>query len=203
MNGMRALAVFDFDDTLVEGDSLWPFLVHVAGLPRAASALLEALLCFVFRRARDKNDPALADFRTFVKARLLKRLLAGRRTDSLGPAIERLRRWRRWNEPVRRALLERAQEGCAIVIASGGLDLYLPALLADLPPHALICTKMEVENGLITGAMASGNCVRAEKAKCLKAWIAAHGPFSASWGYGNFPHDLPMLELVERRVIVS
>jgi len=203
MNEVHSLAVFDFDDTLIEGDSLWPFLVYAAGWPRALLTLGTALLCFAVRRFKDKNDLAIADFRTFVKERLLQRLLASRRADSFGPAIEKLRRWRCWNETVRKTLLERAGEGCAIVIASGGLDIYLPALLADLPPHTLICTKMEIRGGILTGVMESGNCVRATKAECVKAWIAEHGPFSASWGYGNFPHDLPMLKLVERRIIVS
>ncbi len=203
MNEARALAVFDFDDTLIKGDSFWPFLGYVAGWPRVLLALGAALVCFALRRGKNASDPALADFRTFIKAQLLKRILAGCRVDEFGPALEKLRRWRRWNEPVKKALMERAAEGCAIVVASGGLDIYLPALLADLPPHVLICTKLEIRDGIVTGVMAGGNCVREEKAECVKTWIAEHGPFSTSWGYGNFPHDVPMLQLVERRIIVS
>ncbi len=40
------LAVFDFDHTLITGDSLWPFLAAVAGWPRALLALAEGVGLF-------------------------------------------------------------------------------------------------------------------------------------------------------------
>jgi HAD superfamily phosphoserine phosphatase-like hydrolase len=198
-----SVAVFDFDHTLILGDSLWPFLIYVAGWPRALVALAEAALLFAVRYAKNKGDPALADWRTFIKARLLRRLLAGRRVDMLGPATEKLHAWCAWNKPVRQALLDHYARGHSIVIASGGCDLYLSDLLKDLPPHTLICTAVEVRDGVITGGMPSGNCVRQGKAEMLARYLAANGPFAESWGYGNFPHDVPMLALLQHRVIVS
>ena len=37
INDARKLAVFDFDHTLIEGESLWQFMIYVAGAPRAFS----------------------------------------------------------------------------------------------------------------------------------------------------------------------
>ncbi|MDD3371960.1 MAG: haloacid dehalogenase-like hydrolase, partial [Alphaproteobacteria bacterium] len=68
---------------------------------------------------------------------------------------------------------------------------------------ALICTDIGVENGVITGDMIHGNCVRLKKAERVEAWLAEHGPFDESFGYGNYPHDVPMLNLVKHRIIVS
>jgi HAD superfamily phosphoserine phosphatase-like hydrolase len=197
------LAVFDFDHTLIEGDSLWPFLVYVAGWPRATAALLEVLTIFAVRFLKNKHDPLLTDRRGFVKARLLQRLLKGRKTDDLRSAIEKLYGWQKWKAPVREALLDHYNKGHQIVIASGGLDLYLPDLIRDLPPRALICTRVEMRDGVITGLMPSGNCVRARKAEILARYIEKNGPFAESWGYGNFPHDLPMLALLQHRIIIS
>jgi phosphatidylglycerophosphatase C len=199
----RKLAVFDFDHTLIEGDSLWPFLVYVAGKPRAAAALCEAFIVFAACFLKNKKDPRLADWRSFLKGRLLHRLLGGRKMDDLRAAIERLCQWQKWNKPVREALLDHYNKGHQILIASGGLDLYLPELLKDLPPRALICTRVEQCNGIVTGAMPSGNCVRTRKAEILARYIEKNGPFAESWGYGNFPHDLPMLDLLTHRIIVS
>lgn len=42
----RIVAVFDFDGTLVAGDSLWPFLVRAAGRVWASTALAEAVARF-------------------------------------------------------------------------------------------------------------------------------------------------------------
>ena len=202
MNGITTLAVFDFDDTLIKGDSLWPFLVNVAGPFRAALALADALYQFARRYLKDKNDPEIADRRTFIKAHMLRRVLAGHTVPDLASAVEKLRGWVRWNEPVRRALFEHYEKGHQIAIVSGGLDLYLPELLSALPPRALICTRMEARDGVLTGEMLSGNCVRNRKAEILGNYIAKNGPFAESWGYGNFPHDVPMLELVKHRIIV-
>jgi HAD superfamily phosphoserine phosphatase-like hydrolase len=195
------VAVFDFDHTLIRGDSLWPFLACLAGWPRAFAALTEAVFLFIIRYL--KKDPATADRRTFIKARLLRRLLGGRNPNSLVAAIEKLQIWCAWNEPIRQKLLDHYGKGHRIVVASGSLDLYLPALLKELPAHDLICTEVEIKNGAVTGAMPAGNCVRARKADMLKTWLAANGPFEESWGYGNFPHDLPMLNLLDHRIIVS
>jgi HAD superfamily phosphoserine phosphatase-like hydrolase len=196
------IAVFDFDGTLVESDSFWPFLGFVAGWPRTAAALLGGLALFASRYLRDKNDPALADHRTFLKAHLLSTLLAGRTVSQLAPSVEKLRGWRHWKENIRQELLRHHAAGHHVVIASGGLDLYLPGLLRDLPHHALICTQMGVKDGVVTGEMISGNCVRLRKAELLADYMAKNGPFAESWGYGNLPHDLPMLNLLKHRVIV-
>ena len=202
MNEHTTLAVFDFDHTLIEGDSLWPFLVYAAGLPRVLLAVAAASFLLARRYLKNRTDPEIADTRTFVKAHLLRRLLGGRTATELLPAIEKLRGWQKWNEPMRRALREHYEKGHRIVIASGGLDLYLPELLNDLPPRALICTRMEANEGVFTGEMLSGNCVRAKKAEILANYILRNGPFVESWGYGNFPHDVEMLELLQHRIIV-
>jgi phosphatidylglycerophosphatase C len=201
-SGIKGIAVFDFDHTLIVGDSMIPFLAYVAGWPRGLLALAEAVFLFVVRYIKNPRDPALADRRTFLKAHLLQRLLAGRKLDTLAPAIAKLRDWQKWNAHVKRALLDHAAHGRCIVIASGGLDLYLPELLKELPAHTLICTQVEVKDGVIAGAMPVGNCVRLRKAELVGEYLAQNGPFVESWGYGNFPHDVPMLDLVEHRVIV-
>jgi HAD superfamily hydrolase (TIGR01490 family) len=193
----RTLAVFDYDNTLIEGDSMWPFLTAVAGLPAALAALAAATA-----HAALSDKAEAADFRTILKLQLIERLLTGCTLASLAPAIERLRLWQKWNEPVREPLLDHHAKGHRIVIMSGALDLYLPEIARGLPYDTLIATKVGVENGVVTGGLPDGNCVRARKAEKLADYIRDNGPFDDSWGYGNYPHDLPMLELVKHRVVV-
>ncbi|NTU76734.1 MAG: haloacid dehalogenase-like hydrolase, partial [Alphaproteobacteria bacterium] len=81
-------------------------------------------------------------------------------------------------------------------------DVYLSALLEKVPYDALICTRLQAKDDVLTGLMESGNCVRQRKAELVAAYLAAHGPFAESWGYGNLPHDLPMLALVQHKIIV-
>jgi HAD superfamily phosphoserine phosphatase-like hydrolase len=194
----RVIAVFDFDNTLIKGDSLWPFLGRATGWLRTYAALTLALVHYIQHR----HEPEAADARTFIKAELLRHLLASRKTDTLTSAIQSLYQWQEWNPPILAALREHHEKGHHIVIASGGLDLYLPSLLKNTPHDALICTQVHVTNGVITGDMPNGNCVRARKAELVKEYMEKNGPFGESWGYGNYPHDVPMLGLLKHRILV-
>lgn len=197
---MRRVAVFDFDGTLIEGDSFMPFLSFACGPLAAYATAVEALGRYALQRLCNKPTESM---RTFVKGFLIKRLLAGRPVASLATAIEKVRCWMQPNEAGMRALRDHKARGDMIVIASGSLDLYLPSLLRDVPYDALLCTDVDVKDGVIVGDMINGNCVRRCKAERLKAWLEKEGPFDDSYGYGNYPHDLPMLDLVQHRVIVS
>src|SRR5262249_50652876 len=53
----KRIAVFDYDHTLITGDSFWPFLVFASGPLRAYAALAEGLLCFAFHYINNKNNP--------------------------------------------------------------------------------------------------------------------------------------------------
>ncbi len=188
----KTVAIFDFDNTLVKGDSLWPFLVAVAGWRRCVFALLGAVV-FGFASGKDK--------RTSIKEYLLSHLIAGRRVDDLSRAIEKLKAWPKKREAFNE-LVKHHESGHRIVIASGSLNLYMPSLLEGFPYDDLLCTQMEVIDGVITGKMISGNCVRLRKAELVDEYLKLNGPFDDSWGYGNAPHDLPMLDLVKHRVVV-
>jgi len=193
---MPSIAIFDYDNTLVKGDSLWPFLVAVAGRKRACLVLGKAVLGLIKERFKQK------DTRTYVKEQLLLNLLGGKTNAELSPAIQSLKTWPQTKEPAITAIKKHRAAGHHILIASGSLDIYLPELLKDIPHDAVLCTQMEVKGGIVTGRMASGNCVRARKAEMIRDYLAAHGPFEDSWGYGNAPHDLPMLEWVNHKVVV-
>lgn len=189
------LAVFDFDATLAKGDSLWPFLQKAVGKPRSYWSLACALLAYA-------AQPCSKDGRTIIKRVLLKHALKGKNLSSLKSAIESMHTWPEWMQTVEE-LKRHHKAGHKILIASGGLDIYIKSMLRDIPYHDILCTKMEVVDGVLTGNMVSGNCVRARKAELVKKYIESHGPFSESWGYGNAPHDIPMMEHLHRGVIVE
>jgi phosphatidylglycerophosphatase C len=199
---LQVLAVFDFDHTLAEGDSFWHFLILVAGWSNLLIAVVRALALFIWRHFLHQDDRTRIDRGTFFKQQLLTELIAGRSIDSLREAAVILHHGMRWNSAMRRALQEHYDKGDHIIIASGALDLYLPELVKDAPHQALLCTEIEIRDGRATDVMKLGNCVRQGKADRVAAYIAAHGPFGESWGYGNFPDDIPMLNLLKNRIII-
>ncbi len=195
---MQGIAFFDFDGTLVKGDSLLPFLGELAGRRRVRWALARAVKAAV----RQPRSPAVPDLRTAVKASLLHQLLAGVRMEEAQAAARRLAAWPRWNRRVLDHLRRHKDAGRRVVVATGALELYMPELLAELEVDALLATGLECVDGVLTGRMQGGNCVRATKAHRVAAYLHEHGPFGESWGYGNRPSDLPMLALLKHRTVI-
>jgi len=189
----RGVAFFDFDGTLVKGDSLIPYLGYAAGWPRTL---------FSFARALLKPDKNQMDWRTGVKAALLRHTLKGIPYEQARAAASKLAPLRMWKEVAHKALLRHKADGYTIVVATGALELYIHQLLADLPVDLVIATEMEVKDGILTGAIQGGNCVRQEKARRVEAYLKTHGPFDVSYGYGNAPHDLPMLALLDHKTVI-
>jgi len=197
---MKRLAIFDFDHTLITGDSFLPFLAFAAGRAQTYAALAEALTLLGIRKAQHKVPQGA---RSFLKSHLLYRLLSGKKRDALHDAAAQTRLWQTENTSILRRLHDHHDRGDTVLIASGGLNLYLPESLRDIPHDALICTDIGVENGVVTGDMINGNCVRQCKAERVASWMTVNGVFEETFAYGNYPHDLPMLNLVQHRVIVS
>ena len=192
---MSKVAFFDFDGTLAHSDSLLPFLCRVAGYPRCAFAFLQAVFLSLFL-------PRASDRRTFIKEKILFDLLKGKHVAVLAPSVEQMRTWPCWIESSVQALRAHHAQGHKIVVATGSLDLYIGAMLAGLPVDDVLCTRMEVVDGVLTGRMDGGNCVRQRKASLVASYLLEHGPFDESWAYGNAPHDVPMMEKTTHRIVV-
>lgn len=191
----KSVAFFDFDGTLVKGDSLWPFLLAAAGRGRCVRGLCRAAMARIFGRKG-------VDKRTVFKDVLLEESLKGVSLSVLPEACARLKCWARWIEPSVLAMKDLHAQGVRIVVASGSLDLYLSKMLEELPVDDILCTRMQNANGVLTGRVVDGNCVRQEKAVRVAAYLKEHGPFEESWAYGNAPHDLPMMRLVDHGVVI-
>jgi HAD superfamily phosphoserine phosphatase-like hydrolase len=103
------------------------------------------------------------------------------------------------------ALNAHREAGCAIVIATGAPEIYVAALLraGGIKADAIVATAVEIVDGKLTGRLAGPNCVRDEKARRVTEWVAANGPFTESWGYGNRPHDLAMLALTDHPTVIG
>lgn len=189
----RGAAFFDFDGTLVKGDSLIPFLGYAAGWPKT----LWALACSIA-----KPDPGHPDRRTGIKSALLRKTLAGIPYEQARAAAKKLAPLKLWKPLAYNALLKHKADGFTIIVATGALELYIHQLIEELPVDLVLATEMEVKDGILTGAIQGGNCVRAEKARRVQAYLKTHGPFDVTHGYGNAPHDLPMLALLDHATVI-
>lgn len=196
MSAPKTLAVYDFDNTLVKGDSLWLFVAALRGAPVAAgtfaAGLVWALLTAEF----------YVDHRTAIKRRWLRLALAGQTLAACQQAAHVVRLKLRWKGNVVKTLEKHAADGAEIVIATGALNLYIATLLEGVPYHVVLCTALETVDDKLTGRMATPNTVRQVKADLVTEYIKRRGPFARIYGYGNKPSDLPMLALCDDAFVI-
>src|SRR5579883_220335 len=191
----NGVAVFDLDHTLTRQDSLPMWIAVLVGWRRTLRAY--AMAGFAYR-------PGRSDLRGRAKEAILRWSVRGA-TAAEAQAAGRLLGTRiRWRQNLVAELHAHKAAGRAIVIATGSPDIYVPALLraAEIKADAVIGTPVELVEGRLTGRLAGPNCVQEEKARRVAAWIKDNVPFSESWGYGNKPHDYPMLAITDHKMVI-
>ncbi|MGH9067589.1 MAG: HAD-IB family hydrolase [Acidimicrobiales bacterium] len=172
--GARTVAAFDFDGTLIRGDSLLGFLRLACGARATALAFAGQGPMVATSLARGGGLE-----RDVAKAAILARLLAGRRLADLEPLAEvhashlaaRVR-------PVMRArIAAHRAAGHEVVLVSASPEIYLARMGQLLGVDAVLATRLEVDpDGRLTGRLDGPNCRGPEKAVRLRAWLHAATP---------------------------
>ena len=191
------VAAFDFDGTLTRRDTLVPYLARGLGWPRLLFAFIKCspwLAGYALRLV--PNDVA--------KARLLRTTLAGRSVAEMeGWTTQWLAKdfpgqLQSWTM-ARMAWHKAAGHCCVIVSASP--DVYLERVAEQLGIDGLVCTELQVANGILTGKMYTPNCHGEQKVLRLKSWLAArfgaHRDGLELYAYGDTSGDLPLLRMAQ------
>jgi HAD superfamily hydrolase (TIGR01490 family) len=202
------VAAFDFDGTLTDGGSMFPFLVSVRGLIPVLRALL-ALSPGLVHAAVVGGTTA-----DHVKEKLFTRLLAGMPAEELNRraavfAQQHLRRHLR--DDLRRRLEWHRDQGHYTVIVSASPECYVSPAGSELGVDGVVATRLAVGGGgLLTGGYEGKNCRGSEKYARLVGHLRAVGPPPASsgeqpilWAYGNSRGDLRLLEAADHGVDVG
>ena len=187
------VAAFDFDGTLTWGDTLLPFLRRMLGTPTLLWVLFVCspwLLAYALRLTSNHR----------AKAVLLQASLAGRRQSEVARCAQDFvqqdlpLQWRPW---ALQRLVEHQRAGHRCVLVSASTSLYMHLVGASLGVDAVLCTEMEVVDGLYSGRMATPNCHGEEKVRRLQAWLAERygTALPLLHAYGDTSGDLPLLRL--------
>lgn len=194
----KYIAFFDMDHTLTASETLLPWLIEIRGVFRTCTTAALAGIWHLFA-----GFPG--DRRTRYKKLWLSLLLRDVSLAEAQAAGCRLFARLRWLEPQVTALQTHRDKGHDVVVATGAATLLAEILITEKfgAGITVIGTELEIKNGHLTGKLSSENCVRIAKAKAVSAYMAHHGPYAESWGYGNPPHDLPMLSLLDHPKLIS
>ena len=188
------VAAFDVDNTLTVRDCVVPFTRRVAGTTTLLAAVVRRPLTvakMVVKRDRD----ALKEF--FVSVAFSQQSVEKVADISAVFASTVVEKWMR--PDVAHRLRWHQEQGHVVVLVSASLHPYLEIVGDLLEVDAVLCTRLEAQDGVYTGSLSGPNCRGAEKVARLHAWceMANIPTSSVKNAYGDSSGDHQMLLSVE------
>ncbi len=199
---LKSYALFDFDDTLIHGDSIVKMCLYACKkrLMNPLSLLPIGLMAGLY----------LCGLTTAEKSKQRSmRFLKGMSEEQANALAEDFCREVLVPKLYAQGVSEmkaRAKEGCEVWLVSASPSFYLEPLIKVLPLSGVIATRMYVEGGVHTGLLAGENCRNVQKPLRLAEVLAARGDmldYASSYAYGDSAGDAPMLALCGRKVAVN
>lgn len=196
-----ALALFDLDNTLLNGDS-----DHGWGMYLANVGAVNA------EEQRDKQDKF---YQQYVDGTLdILEFCEYQFSVFTQYSVEQLNKWhadfmQSTIEPMiqtgKADLLEKHKAaGDDIIIITATNDFVTAPIAKRLGVDTLIATRAEVINGAFSGKVAGVPCFKDGKVTRLNQWLEANDKkFEDSYFYSDSINDLPLLELVDSPVAVT
>ncbi len=186
-------AVYDFDGTLIDGDSITQLAVYAfrhhalsfGGLLKTAwTGLCYQLGVLTEDKAKAAGHAFLGQMKPEEREKLLQSF-AEELIGKLRPkAAESLRRHR--------------QQGDKILLCSASCACYMRYVAALLKVDGLLCTPSAAD-----GSYLPTNCKGEEKVLRLRQWLAENPGEELICGYGDSRSDVPMLRLCRHAVLVN
>jgi putative phosphoserine phosphatase/1-acylglycerol-3-phosphate O-acyltransferase len=198
--GPEVGAFFDLDGTLVSGFTANVFFTNgVRSRHIGMGSALRTIAAVV-----DGNllggDPVRAATLAFAS-------MAGREEDMLADLGERLfaQQIAPTIRPDARRLVRAHHElGHTVVVSSAATRYQIAPIASDLGIRHLVCTELEVVDGMLTGNVRGAMRWGQEKARGVRAFARKHGiDLRQSYGYGNGNEDVDFLASVGKPVALT
>lgn len=185
----QTLALFDFDGTITDRDTLIYFLLDAVGPMRAVQGLLRRLpllLAYVIGRAsrQEAKEGVLTQFFAGIPMETLERFGEHFAKGSL-------------NKRVKPEALKRLQwhlrQGHRCILVSASIDIYLKPWGEAAGFHDVVCSRVASDaEGRATGKLLGLNCRAGEKVRRLEELL---GPLKnyCVYAYGDSDGDKEML----------
>ena len=198
----KSYAFFDFDGTLIKGDSIirFCFYAHRNKLCSLGHLIYSGIMATLYHLGitnAEKSKQAALSFLAGMPRKEVEKLAKDFCNHELIPNL-----YPEGVEAIRRHRLE----GTEVWMVSASTAFYLEPLKKHLRLTGLIGTRMHVLNGMYTGQMAGENCRGVEKPLRLAEVLASRGDmldYGESSAYGDSAGDAPMLSLCARKVAVN
>ena len=192
----QKFAFFDFDDTLIHGDSGKALLkYYIKKHPLAVFRLLKIVVLFPLYLI------GIVKFQTVKSSWLFP--MDHLNDDEINEFYQTCLVPKYYSNVIAE-LKNKKREGYKVYICSASIEGYLR--FCDLPVNGILGTKTEVVNGKYTSKMIGKNCKNEEKVVRLNRVIKQLNlviDYENSYAYSDSVHDIPMLKMVKNRVKIN
>ncbi|PCJ20675.1 MAG: HAD-IB family hydrolase [Candidatus Cloacimonadota bacterium] len=187
----KKIAFFDFDGTITNADSFFRFVIFATpwsvlilkGIRLLPMLILYKLKLISNHKAKAKALRVLFKGVSEEKMKGFGKEFYDKRVPSLlkKSALDKMK----WHK----------DEGHTVYLVSASVNYWLEEF-TKVQEIGLICTTMEVQNGVMTGEQSSKNCYGEEKVRRIKE-VVNLSDYEYSYAYGDTRGDKEMLEMVD------
>ena len=185
------ISVFDFDGTLIAGDSLPMFIKHSRGALRFYVGLVVLSPILVLFKLGLMNNSKAKEF-------LFKYFFGGMQDKQFVHYCETfVENLNAHANPVAVDRLKQAKEsGHRVIILSASPRLWIGPWAKQYGVE-VVGTELQIADGIITGAFASHNCYGAEKVERLHQYLNGKRDEVYVTAYGDSKGDIPILSFAD------
>lgn len=184
----KHMAVFDFDGTLINGDSFMLFARHALGMPKIMTAAMKSLPALLkWKLAKGSGTEA--------KKVLFKNLYAGASVEQLNRKAQEFADV--LDQHIRPEIFEKflqlTRHGAICVLLTASMDFWVRPWAERHGFGCVIATQPMIANGALTGEFATANCKGREKVTRLSnVFPKRDAYFIEAWG--DSESDRPILD---------
>jgi putative phosphoserine phosphatase/1-acylglycerol-3-phosphate O-acyltransferase len=198
--GPDVVACFDYDGTLISGFSAGAFYRHRIVHREIGPIELSRTVLATIRGIHTEED-----FAAFLDMSL--RAWNGKSEDellSLGADLFKHDVGSQLHTEVWQLVQAHHDMGHSVVVASSGTRYQVEPIAREVGAHHVLCTSLEVLDGVVTGRVAGRPLWSERKAEALLALAGEHSfDLEASFAYSNGAEDVPLLRAVGHPVCVE
>ncbi|MFI5343353.1 MAG: HAD-IB family hydrolase [Chlamydiales bacterium] len=193
LNNPRIVAAFDFDHTMIDRDSLLPFLFFTTGYAWSLYRLVKLLPQLLRFSVKDLS-------RQGVKEKILTEFFAGQSLADLQKKGQ-LYAAKQLDDYIKPQALRRLHwhqhQGHECMLVSASIDLYLTPWALRHGIKRVISSRLEVTpEGIITGQLQGLNCWGEEKRRRFLEELGPKDHYQL-YVYGDSRGDLELLDLAD------
>lgn len=192
----KKFALFDFDNTIINGDSMKYLLrYYISKHPLSVFRLFNTVFLFVLYKL---------NMCSFIKVKESILFPLNNMSDNELEVFFKEKVEKYYYDNVVNELIKQKEKGYTIILCTASVEAYMK--YCKLPIDVLIGTQTKRINNHETNIITSKNCKSEEKVLRINEYLKENNleiDYDNSWGYSDSKSDFPMLNMVKNKIRIE